>query len=111
LQDRFGELPTPAAHLLVWLTIKALALAANVSSVITTEDEFIVRLPVMSSQQREQLASSFGKDTAIRTGTQFVRLNRRMAGEAWEEKLITILEVLRGSRAETSKAARRRARR
>ncbi len=94
LRDRFGELPEPAAALLTWLLLKALALGAGVSAVVTTEDEFIIRLPVMDNHTRERLRRRFGRDQTVRVGPQFVRLDRRALGEGWAEKLIGVLDLL-----------------
>lgn len=94
LRDRFGELPEPAIQLLTWLHLKALALEAGVSSVNTTDEEFIVRLPIMDNTTRERLRRRFGRDTSIKLGPQFVRLDRRALGEQWLEKLTDVLDVL-----------------
>ncbi len=94
LRDRFGELPQPVADLLTWLLIKALALHANVSSVVTTAEEFIIRLPALDPRARERLRRRFGRDVTIKVGQQFVRLDRRKLGEAWVEKLIGVLDLL-----------------
>jgi transcription-repair coupling factor (superfamily II helicase) len=94
LRDRFGEVPPPAEHLLTWLYIKALALAAGVSSVITTDSEFIVQLPVLDASARERLRQQFGADPGVRVGPQFVRLDRRMLDGAWTEKLASVLDAL-----------------
>jgi transcription-repair coupling factor (superfamily II helicase) len=94
LRDRFGELPQPVADLLTWLLIKALALHADVSSVVTTAEEFIIRLPALDPRARERLRRRFGRDVTIKVGQQFVRLDRRKLGEAWVEKLIGVLDLL-----------------
>jgi transcription-repair coupling factor (superfamily II helicase) len=94
LRDRFGELPEPAEHLLTWLLIKSLALLANVSSVLTTSEEFIVRLPEAKLLDRDRLRRHFVRDKTIKVGPQFVRLDRRMLGEEWIPKLEELLEVL-----------------
>src|SRR5699024_4843064 len=54
LRDRFGDLPAAAEALLTWLLIKALALQAGVTSIVTTDEEFIVRLPEGSALDREK---------------------------------------------------------
>ncbi|NJO04976.1 MAG: transcription-repair coupling factor [Chloroflexaceae bacterium] len=94
LRDRFGELPEPAANLLTWLLIKALALHAGINSVITTDEEFIVRLPTMDTQGRERIKRRFGRDKALRVGPQFLRLDRRELNGNWADKLIGVLDVL-----------------
>lgn len=98
LRDRFGELPEPAEQLLVWLRIKALALAAGVTSVVTTDEEFIVRLPEGVDGQRARLERRFARARGIRIGPQFVRIDRRVhnaSGDpAWIEVLCNVLEVL-----------------
>jgi transcription-repair coupling factor (superfamily II helicase) len=94
LRDRFGELPEPAAHLLTWLLIKALALRANIGSIITTDSEFIIRLPASSERARRRLLRQFERNPAIRVGPQFIRLDRRTVGAAWVEHLTTVLEQL-----------------
>ncbi len=94
LQDRFGKLPEPTEHLLTWLLIKALALQAGITSVVTTDEEFIIRLPEGSALDREKLRRRFGRDATIRVGPQFVRLNRRSLNGGWVEALTNLLETL-----------------
>ena len=74
LRDRFGEPPEPALNLMTWLQIKSQALAAGVNSIVTTPEEFIVRLPEGSPMDREKLRRRFGRDPSVRVGPQFVRL-------------------------------------
>ncbi|NTV65618.1 MAG: transcription-repair coupling factor, partial [Oscillochloris sp.] len=94
LQDRFGDPPLPAMHLLTWLQIKALALQAGVTSVTTVGDEFIIRLPILEGPGRERLRRRYGRDPSVRVGPQFIRLNRRSIGDGWSEKLMGVLDVL-----------------
>ncbi len=94
LQDRFGPPPQEALHLLTWLQIKALALQAGVSSVVASPSEFVIRLPILEAPARERLRRRFGRDTMVKVGPQFVRLDRRALDEAWVEKLMGVLEVL-----------------
>jgi transcription-repair coupling factor (superfamily II helicase) len=81
-------------HLLTWLHIKALALQAGVSSVTTVGDEFVIRLPILETQARERLRRRYGRDTSVKVGPQFIRLDRRVLGDAWSEKIMGVLEVL-----------------
>ncbi|MBK9712346.1 MAG: transcription-repair coupling factor [Kouleothrix sp.] len=95
LQDRFGKLPDPADALLIWLQIKALALSAGITSIVTTPEEFIVRLPEGTALDREKLRRRFGRDPAVRVGPQFVRLDRRSLGDGkWIDSLTGVLETL-----------------
>ncbi|MEO7909633.1 MAG: TRCF domain-containing protein, partial [Roseiflexaceae bacterium] len=95
LRDRFGEPPEPALNLMTWLQIKSHALAAGVNSIVTTPEEFIVRLPEGSPMDREKLRRRFGRDPSVRVGPQFVRLDRRSLGDApWLEALTNVLETL-----------------
>jgi transcription-repair coupling factor (superfamily II helicase) len=94
LRDRFGEPPAPAVQLLTWLHIKALALNAGVSAVTTSDDEFIVRLPILDGARRERLRRRYGRDASVKVGPQFIRLDRRAIGEAWSDKLMGVLEVM-----------------
>jgi transcription-repair coupling factor (superfamily II helicase) len=94
IEDRFGTPPEEALHLLTWLQIKALALRAHVSSVVTTDDEFVIRQPVMDQMARERLRRRFGRDPTVRIGPQFVRLDRQALGANWVEKLSNLLELL-----------------
>ncbi len=93
LRDRFGELPEPAANLLTWLHIKALALSAGVNAITTTDDEYLIRLPE-SAAARNRVQRRFGRDRSISIGKQFIRLNRRHLASAWVERLIAVLETL-----------------
>ncbi len=94
LRDRFGDLPEPAAHLLTWLRIKALALQAGVTSVVTTDEEFIIRLPIVRETERDRMRRRFGRDTSVKVGPQFIRMDRRLLSDTWMEKLENVLEVL-----------------
>jgi transcription-repair coupling factor (superfamily II helicase) len=95
LRDRFGEPPEPALNLMTWLQIKSQALAAGVNSIVTTPEEFIVRLPEGSPMDREKLRRRFGRDPSVRVGPQFVRLDRRSLGEStWLDALTGVLETL-----------------
>jgi transcription-repair coupling factor (superfamily II helicase) len=95
LRDRFGDSPPPTDNLLTWLNIKALALAAGVTSIVTTPEEFIVRLPEGDALDREKLRRRFGKDPTVRVGPQFVRLDRRSLGDGrWVDALTGVLETL-----------------
>lgn len=94
LQDRFGDPPPEATQLLTWLQIKALALQAGVSSVVTVGDEFVIRLPIVDQPLRERLRRRYGRDASVKIGPQFVRLDRRALAGAWSDKLMGVLEVL-----------------
>ncbi len=95
LRDRFGELPEPAANLLTWLHIKALALNAGVNAITTTDDEYLIQMPT-SEHARSRLQRRFGRDRSVSIGAQFVRLNRRSLASGWIERLIAVLETLQG---------------
>jgi transcription-repair coupling factor (superfamily II helicase) len=62
--------------------------------VVTTDEEFIIRLPEGSALDREKLRRRFGRDANVRVGPQFVRLNRRMVDGRWIEALTGVLETL-----------------
>jgi transcription-repair coupling factor (superfamily II helicase) len=94
LEDRFGKPPEPTEHLLTWLLIKALALQAGVTSIVTTDEEFIVRLPEGGALDREKLRRRFGRDSTVRVGPQFARLDRRSLDGRWVELLTNVLETL-----------------
>jgi transcription-repair coupling factor (superfamily II helicase) len=95
LRDRFGEVPQAADNLLTWLQIKSLALVAGVTSIVTTPEEFIVRLPEGNALDREKLRRRFGRDATVRVGPQFARLDRRSLGDGkWIEALGDVLETL-----------------
>jgi transcription-repair coupling factor (superfamily II helicase) len=94
LTDRFGKPPTPTDHLLTWLQIKALALQAGVTSIVTTDEEFIIRLPEGGALEREKLRRRFDRDSTVRIGPQFARLERRSLDGRWVEALTGVLETL-----------------
>ncbi|HEX5691289.1 MAG TPA: TRCF domain-containing protein, partial [Roseiflexaceae bacterium] len=94
LDDRFGKPPEPTDHLLTWLYIKALALQAGVTSIVTTDEEFIIRLPEGSALDREKLRRRFGRDATVRIGPQFARLDRRSLNGKWIDALTGVLEIL-----------------
>jgi transcription-repair coupling factor (superfamily II helicase) len=94
LIDRFGEPPESTTHLLTWLLIKALALQANVTSIVTTDEEFIIRLPEGSGEERERLRRRFDRDASVKIGPQFARLDRRVVKDEWVIALTGVLETL-----------------
>jgi transcription-repair coupling factor (superfamily II helicase) len=94
LHDRFGAPPDAADHLLTWLLIKTLALEAGVTSIVTTDEEFIIRLPEGGAQDREKLRRRFGRDSTVRVGPQFARLDRRSLDGKWVQALTDVLETL-----------------
>jgi transcription-repair coupling factor (superfamily II helicase) len=98
LRDRFGDLPEAAECLLQWLLIKAMALQAHVTSIVTTDDEFVVRLPEGGNLEREKLRRRYGRDPNVRIGPHFVRLDRRVlnrdGSEEWLAALTGVLETL-----------------
>ena len=94
LRDRFGDLPESAESLLTWLMIKALALQAGVGSIVTTAEEFVVRLPENTPLDRENLRRRFARDRAIRVGPQFLRIDRRELVDDWRIALTGVLETL-----------------
>jgi transcription-repair coupling factor (superfamily II helicase) len=94
LRDRFGEPPEPAECLLTWLQIKALALQASVTSIVTTDEEFIVRLPDGGAADRELLRRRYSRDRTVKIGPQFLRIDRRELKEDWIKALTNVLETL-----------------
>jgi len=94
LRDRFGPIPEPAEHLLLWLQLKVLALRAGVPSISTSEDEITIRLPADGNIDRAALQRQLNNDEAVRIGPQFARINRRLVGDRWSETLRNILEAL-----------------
>ncbi|KAB8142737.1 transcription-repair coupling factor [Chloroflexia bacterium SDU3-3] len=100
LRDRFGEPPEPVESLLTWLMIKALSLRAGVGSIVTTDEEFIIRLPEAGVAERERLRQSLKHDGAVKIGPQFARLDRRTVRDEWVPALSGILETVARQRAE-----------
>ena len=98
LRDRFGEPPEPVEHLLTWLMLKALALRAGVTSIVSTDEEFIVRLPEGGLADRERLRQRFRHDGAIKIGPQFARLDRRTVRDEWVPALSGILDTIVNAR-------------
>jgi transcription-repair coupling factor (superfamily II helicase) len=94
LRDRFGEPPDPVECLLTWLMIKALSLRAGVGSIVTTDEEFIIRLPEGGVAERERLRQRFKHDGTIKIGPQFARLDRRSVKDEWIPALSGILETI-----------------
>jgi len=65
-----------------------------VTSIVTTDEEFIIRLPEGGAQDREKLRRRFGRDSTVRVGPQFARLDRRSLDGKWVEALTDMLETL-----------------
>jgi transcription-repair coupling factor (superfamily II helicase) len=93
LRDRFGPIPEPAEHLLLWLQLKVLALRAGVSSIASSEDEITIRLPSNGFVDRAALQRQFN-DGSVRIGPQFARVNRRLVGAQWADTVRSLLEAL-----------------
>ncbi len=96
LIDRFGgPLPEPVLHLIFWLQIRLLALQAGVVSITTEGDLFLIRLAtLLSPNLRERLRRRFPRDKALAFGQQSIRLDRRLAGAQWPERLLAVVEAL-----------------
>lgn len=98
LIDRFGgPLPEPVLHLILWLQIRLLALQAGVASITTEGDVFFIRLSTpLAAGVRERLRRRFPRDAAIAFGPQSIRLDRRLLGSQWPERLLAVVELLAG---------------
>jgi transcription-repair coupling factor (superfamily II helicase) len=95
LTDRFGRPPEPAEALITWLTIKALANAARVVSIVTSDREFIIKLPDAADAARERLRRRYLRESGVIIGPRFVRLNRRTFQDAGPNRwVVTMMEVL-----------------
>ncbi|WP_322494695.1 transcription-repair coupling factor, partial [Chloroflexus sp.] len=96
LIDRFGgPLPEPVQHLIFWLQIRLLALQAGVVSITTEGDVFLIRLAtLLSPALRERLRRRFPRDKALAFGQQSIRLDRRLAGAQWPERLLAVVEAM-----------------
>jgi hypothetical protein len=53
-----------------------------------------VRLPEGGALDREKLRRRFGRDSTVRVGPQFARLDRRSLDGRWVEMLTNVLETL-----------------
>jgi len=91
LEDRFGPVPDPAGNLLYIVRIKALAMAAGVSSVFTQGRYVVVKSSdaVIASMAKQSRGGRY--DGAVRTGTTQIRLDIRLLGNRWREVLERIL--------------------
>ncbi|WP_298816114.1 transcription-repair coupling factor [Chloroflexus sp.] len=96
LIDRFGgPLPEPVLHLIFWLQIRLFALQAGVVSITTEGDVFLIRMATMLTPAlRERLRRRFPRDKALTFGQQSVRLDRRLVGAQWPERLLAVVEAL-----------------
>ncbi|MEF3274583.1 MAG: transcription-repair coupling factor [Chloroflexus sp.] len=96
LIDRFGgPLPEPVLHLIFWLQIRLIALQVGVVSVTTEGDVFFIRLAtLLTPTLRERLRRRFPRDRALTFGQQSIRLDRRLVGEHWPERLLAVMEAL-----------------
>lgn len=96
LIDRFGgPLPEPVLHLILWLQIRLLALQAGVASITTEGDVFLIRLMTsLTPAMRDRLRRRFPRDAALKLGQQSIRLERRLVGAQWPERLLAVIEVL-----------------
>ncbi len=102
LEDRFGELPTPARNLLFIVQIKGMAMRAGAEAVSSNESEIAIRFSErataggrLAALNLSRVARRFGN--ALRVGPRMVRLNRRELGERWPDALKAVLEELNRS--------------
>lgn len=99
LIDRFGApLPDPVLHLILWLQIRLLALQAGVVSITTEGDIFLIRMATpLAPAIRDRLRRRLPRDASITFGPQSIRLNRRILGPQWPERLLVVVELLANS--------------
>jgi transcription-repair coupling factor (superfamily II helicase) len=65
-----------------------------VTSIVTTDEEFIVRLPDGGAADRELLRRRYSRDRTVKIGPQFLRIDRRELKEDWIKALTNVLETL-----------------
>ena len=92
LADRFGPIPDPVHNLLYQLRIKALAMAARATAVISDTGQIQIRLPYLNETNRFSLQRHLGTDVRVSRSAVWLPLN--VATHDWQVNLVQILERL-----------------
>ena len=93
LEDRFGPLPEPARNLMLQLRFKVLARGAAVRSILVENGQLVLHVDWIEKSTRAGLQLAL-QDLG-HVGARSVRV--AMEGD-WQERLRTVLEVLRRQR-------------
>jgi transcription-repair coupling factor (superfamily II helicase) len=92
LADRFGPIPDPVHNLLYQLRIKALAVTAGATAVISDNNQIQIRLPYLDDANRFALQRHLGADARVSRTAVWLPLN--VATRDWQISLVQILEKL-----------------
>ena len=92
--DRFGQPPPLARNLLYIASLRALALQADVQSIVTEDREAVVRLKEGLLLPSEALEA--GAPRGVRVGRTMLQIE---LGEGWRERLRRALEGLASAKA------------
>jgi transcription-repair coupling factor (superfamily II helicase) len=103
LADRFGPIPDPVHNLLYQLRIKALAMAAGATAVISDTGQIQIRLPYLNETNRFSLQRQLG--AGVRVSRSAVWLSLNVATHDWQVNLVQILERLAESKPAAGEAA------
>ncbi len=93
LADRFGPIPDPVNNLLYQLRIKALAMRANVTAVVTEAGQIKIRVADLEGLDRLRLQRYLGKE--VRVSKKAVWMARDLTTHEWQIALVQVLEKLR----------------
>lgn len=91
LRDRFGQLPAAVEGLLFQIRVKLLAQKIGATAVLAKDGILQVKLPYLVELDRHGLAQQLGDDiTVTRTAVEMPQHD----GDAWQERLITLMTQL-----------------
>ena len=88
LSDRFGPLPQPVRALLYIMSIRQLAMKANVESISTKDGHIILQFG--SARGINRLFRDYGD--GVRFGTRQIKLDVKHLGNSWQQELERILK-------------------
>lgn len=95
LEDRFGQIPEPAANLLEVVRLKGLAITAGVEAIRALASEFVVQTPeerTIPEPVRMRVQRKFKE--MVKVSPHQVRIMRERAGGKWKDILVGVLEEM-----------------
>ncbi|MDD4873814.1 MAG: transcription-repair coupling factor, partial [Dehalococcoidales bacterium] len=93
LSDRFGVIPQEVSHLLYVISIKLKAVRAGVKSIITDDNQIVIRL-VEGIQLDKQKVAALSRN-GITLGRTQISIGHKKSGKDWQKVLERVLDIIK----------------